>query len=52
MRAGVVCALIDDDGLSLTEVGRRLRISRQAVARLYRHAKANDVAQQKSDLTS
>jgi DNA-directed RNA polymerase specialized sigma subunit len=39
MRARVVCALIQEDGLSLTEVGRRLQISRQAVARLYRHAK-------------
>jgi hypothetical protein len=39
MRARVVCALIQEDGLSLTEVGLRLQISRQAVARLYRHAK-------------
>jgi hypothetical protein len=39
MRACVVCALVDEEGLSLTEVGRRLQISRQAVARLYRHAK-------------
>jgi hypothetical protein len=39
MRARVVCTLVDDDGLSLTEVGRRLHISRQAVARLYRHSK-------------
>jgi hypothetical protein len=38
MRAQVVCALIQEDGLSLTEVGLRLQISRQAVARLYRHA--------------
>ena len=37
MRAGVVRALVDDDGLSMTEVAARLRISRQAVARLYRH---------------
>ncbi|MCU1391923.1 MAG: hypothetical protein JWM34_351 [Ilumatobacteraceae bacterium] len=38
MRARVVCTLIQEDGLSLTEVGHRLQISRQAVARLYRHA--------------
>lgn len=38
MRAGVVRALIDEDGLELSEVGRRLRISRQAVGRLYRAA--------------
>jgi hypothetical protein len=38
MRARVVCTLIDEDHLSLTEVAARLRISRQAVARLYRHA--------------
>ncbi len=38
MRAGVVRSLIDEDGLALSEVGQRLRISRQAVARLYRAA--------------
>ena len=38
MRAHVVCTLVEEDGLSLTEVGLRLQISRQAVARLYRHA--------------
>jgi hypothetical protein len=38
MRAGVVRSLVDDDGLSLTEVARRLRISRQAAARLYRQS--------------
>lgn len=38
MRARVVSSLIDDDGLSLTDVAVRLRISRQAVARLYRQA--------------
>jgi DNA-directed RNA polymerase specialized sigma24 family protein len=42
MRARVVCMLVDEDGLSLTEVGLRLQISRQAVARLYRHAKEGD----------
>lgn len=35
MRARVVFLLIDGDGLSQTEVARRLQISRQAVARLY-----------------
>jgi DNA-directed RNA polymerase specialized sigma subunit len=39
MRASVVVALTDQDGLSFTEVGARLLISRQAVARLYRQAK-------------
>jgi hypothetical protein len=36
MRAGVVRSLVDKDGLSLTEIARRLNISRQAAARLYR----------------
>jgi hypothetical protein len=35
MRAGVVRALVDDGGLSLTDVAKRLKISRQAAARLY-----------------
>lgn len=47
MRAGVVRSLIDDEGLSLTDVGRRLRISRQAVARLYRHSKPDCAAAEK-----
>lgn len=34
MRAGVVRTLVDEGGLSLTGVARRLRISRQAAARL------------------
>ena len=34
MRAGVVRALVDD-GLSLTDVANRMKISRQAAARLY-----------------
>jgi hypothetical protein len=38
MRAGVVRALVDEDGLSLTEVSRRLGVSRQAAARLYQPA--------------
>lgn len=42
MRAGVVRALVDEDGLSLSEVALRLQISRQAVARLYRQAKEAD----------
>lgn len=39
MRACVVRELVEHDRLSLTDVGARLLISRQAVARLYRHAK-------------
>ena len=35
MRAGVVRALVDEGGLSLTDVAKRLKISRQAAARLY-----------------
>jgi len=35
MRSGVVRALVDEGGLSLTDVARRLKISRQAAARLY-----------------
>jgi hypothetical protein len=35
MRAGVVRALVDEGGLSLTEVAKRMKISRQAAARLY-----------------
>jgi DNA-directed RNA polymerase specialized sigma24 family protein len=42
MRARVVCTLVEEEGLSLTDVGLRLQISRQAVARLYRHAKEGD----------
>jgi hypothetical protein len=38
MRAGVVRTLVDQDGLSLSEVALRLHISRQAVGRLYRQA--------------
>jgi hypothetical protein len=38
MRARVVRILIEQDRLSFTEVGMRLHISRQAVARLYRQA--------------
>ncbi len=35
MRAGVVRALVDEGGLSLTDAAKRLKISRQAAARLY-----------------
>jgi hypothetical protein len=35
MRAGVVRALVDEGGLSLTDVAKRMKISRQAAARLY-----------------
>jgi hypothetical protein len=39
MRAGVVRALVDEGGLSLTDVARRMKISRQAAARLYEPAR-------------
>jgi hypothetical protein len=42
MRASVVRILIEDEGESFTEVGRRLHISRQAVARLYRQGTAGE----------
>jgi hypothetical protein len=35
MRAGVVRALVDEGGLSLKDVAQRMKISRQAAARLY-----------------
>jgi hypothetical protein len=35
MRTGVVRALVDEGGLSLTDVAKRMKISRQAAARLY-----------------
>lgn len=38
MRAHVVRMLVDADGMSLTEVAKRLQVSRQAAARLYRDA--------------
>jgi hypothetical protein len=38
MRAGVVRALVDEGGLSLTDAAKRLKISRQAAARLYEPA--------------
>lgn len=36
LRVAVVRALVDESGLSLTEVAKRMKISRQAAARLYR----------------
>ena len=36
MRVGVIHAMIDEEGLSITEASARLGISRQAGARLYR----------------
>jgi hypothetical protein len=36
MRVGVIRAMIDEEGLSVTEASARLGISRQAGARLYR----------------
>jgi hypothetical protein len=38
MRADVVRALVDEDGLSLTDVAKRMKISHQAAARLYEPA--------------
>ena len=38
MRADVVRALVDEGGLSLTDAAKRLKISRQAAARLYEPA--------------
>lgn len=35
MRSAVVRALVDEAGSSLTEVAKRMKISRQAAARLY-----------------
>ena len=35
MRAGVVRALVEEGGLSLSDVAKRMKISRQAAARLY-----------------
>jgi hypothetical protein len=36
-RAGLIRAMVDDEQLSFTDVGRRLGVSRQMVARLYRY---------------
>ncbi len=42
MRADVVRALVDEGGLSLTDVAKRLKISRQATARLYEPGQRGD----------
>jgi hypothetical protein len=39
MRASLVRVLVDEYGLSLTDVAGRLMVSRQAVARLYRQGR-------------
>jgi len=36
-RVGLVRAMIDEEGLTFTEVGRRMGVSRQMIARLYRY---------------
>ena len=35
-RVGLIRSMVNDEQLSLTEVGRRLGVSRQMIARLYR----------------
>jgi len=35
-RVGLIRTMVDEDKLSFTEVGRRLGVSRQMIARLYR----------------
>lgn len=35
-RVGLIRSMVDDEKLSLSEVGRRLGVSRQMIARLYR----------------
>ncbi len=37
-RVGLIQAMVDDEKLSFSEVGRRLSVSRQMVARLYRRS--------------
>lgn len=37
MRAGLVRILVDEHGHTYTEIARRLRVSRQAIARLYQY---------------
>jgi len=36
-RAGLIRSMVDDEKLSFTDVGRRLGVSRQMLARLYRY---------------
>jgi len=38
-RSALIQQLVDEQGLTMTEVGQRLEISRQMVARLYRAGK-------------
>ena len=42
MRADVVRALVDEGGLSLTDVAKRLKISRQSAARLLEPGRHGD----------
>jgi hypothetical protein len=42
MRAGVVRALVEIAGLSLTDVASKMRISRQSAAKLYERARQGD----------
>ena len=41
VRACIIRTLVDEHGLSFTQVGEKLRISRQAVGRLYRDHQAH-----------
>lgn len=43
LRAGAMRALVEEGGLSLTDAAKRLKISRQAAARLYQSA-LSDIA--------
>ena len=52
MRAGVARSLVDDHGLSLTEVARRLNISRQAASRLYQAASEPSCRSDRENVTS
>jgi hypothetical protein len=36
-RAGLVRAMVDDENLTFAQVARRMRVSRQMIARLYRY---------------
>lgn len=41
LRAQVVCALVDEEGATLSALARRMGLSRQAVTRLYEAGKAS-----------
>jgi hypothetical protein len=41
-RVGLIRAMVDEEKLSFTEVGRRFGVSRQMIARLYRHDERPD----------